>query len=77
MPDEPNGVDDRYLVVVDPTANMEAVTAELEANGLKIDSRLDVIRTLVVAGDAATATAATKVKGVRSVEREGTVRTQD
>lgn len=77
MPEGTNGREDRYLVVIDPAASMDAVSADLQACGLRIDSRLDVIRTLVVAGDAAAASAAANMQGVKSIEREGTVRSQD
>lgn len=67
----------RYLVVVDPTASLEAVSAELSSVGLKIESRFDAIRTLVVAGDAKAAAVAAARRGVMSLEPEGTVKTLD
>ncbi|THV12292.1 hypothetical protein [Rhizobium rhizophilum] len=63
-------------MVIDPAVHIETVSAELLTMGLTIDSRLDAIRTLVVAGDVEIAAAAAKIRGVKSIEREGTVRTQ-
>ena len=57
-----------YLVVVDPTASLGAVSAELPSVGLKIKSRFDAIRTLVVAGDAKAAVVAAARRGVMSLE---------
>lgn len=73
MPEGMQGREERYLVVIDPAASMDAVSADLQARGLRIDSRLDVIRTLVVAGDPAAASAAANMRGVESIEREGSV----
>ncbi|MGL3605054.1 hypothetical protein ACSV9I_00920 [Rhizobium sp. G187] len=77
MSDEPLSAARRYLVVVEPAASVEAVCAELSAKGFAIASRLDAIRTLVVEGGPAAAGAASHVSGVRSIEPEGWVRTQD
>lgn len=76
MTDDKNATKGRYLVVVDPAVHIETVSAELLTIGLKIESRLEAIRTLVVAGDVDTAAAAANIRGVQSIEREGTVRTQ-
>jgi alkyl hydroperoxide reductase subunit AhpC len=77
MTDDKNAARSRYVVIVDPAVEIEAVSAELLAMGLTIDSRLDAIRALVVAGDVDTAAAAAGMRGVKSIEREGEVRTQD
>lgn len=77
MTDETNASSGRYLVVVDPAVQIETISAELVAMGLTIDSRLDAIRTLVVAGDTDVAAAAAGMRGIKSIEREGKVHTQD
>lgn len=77
MPDPFSTAGRRYLVVLDPSADPQAVSADLSARGVEITSRLDAIRTLVVAVDPEAASAVTQVPGVKSIEPEGIVRAQE
>lgn len=66
----------RFLVTVAPS-DIQQAEAALKKAGVDVAERLDAIGILVVTGDEAAMKAAKSVPGVRAVEPEGTVRTQD
>ncbi len=66
----------RFLVVIDPDADIDEVASDLQAAGAAVHEKLEFIGTLVVSGDEASI-APGKIKGVKSVESEGTVHIQD
>ena len=69
----------KFLCLIDPSAtDLASAASAFEAKGVTVVERMDIIDTLVLAGDSGTIRkAAAEIKGVRSLEAEGTVRTQD
>jgi hypothetical protein len=74
----PDGTDKtkRFVVTVAPS-DMQKAEAALKAAGANVDERLDAIGVFVVTGDEKAMKAAKAIPGVKAIEPEGTVRTQD
>ena len=68
----------RFLLLIDPAAtDLASAASAFEAKGVTVVERMDMLNTLVLTGDSGKVRkAAGGIKGVRSLEAEGTVRTQ-
>ena len=77
MPTE--GYTGRFVGVIDPSiTDLATVAAQLESRGILVEDQMDVLGTLVISGQSAVIEqAAGEIVGLRSIEPEGTVRTQD
>jgi hypothetical protein len=76
MADQSSEPGKRLLVVIEPGADIDKVESGLRAAGATVHEKLEFIGTLIVTGDPERISGA-KLSGVRSIEQEGTVRTQD
>ena len=74
-----DGATGRFLCVIDPSAtDLASAAFAFKAKGVTVVERMDILNTLVLAGEGSQVKkAASGIKGVKSIEGEGTVRTQD
>ncbi len=74
-----DGATGRFLCVIDPSAtDLASAASAFKAKGVTVVERMDILNTLVLAGESSQVRkAASAIKGVKSLEGEGTVRTQD